>query len=221
MNVGSTYLQIVNKVLIRLREAEVADFSSPTGYTELVMDVVNQAKAEIEEAYEWHALRDTYTVSTEDGTVSYAMTGAGSRARVLGGYNSTRVWELSRATSRFFDDQYFNQSTVQTGSPTHFIENGFDASYDLKVDVWPKPTSVETLTFNLYVPQAALSATSDVPLIPVVPLIEGALAHLIAERGDDGGIAAQAQEMRYQRTLADAVAVEAGRHPDALVWVPV
>lgn len=225
MQIGKTYLQIVNAVLYRLREAAVADFSSPTGYTQLIMDLVNQIKVEIEDAYPWQALRDTYTITTADDTVSYAFSGAGSRAYILQdqqgrpkAWNSTQRWRMMQATEDFMDEQYNIVSPTVEGSPTHFVENGLDASYDLKIDVWPQPTGVETLTFNMYVPQDPLSATTDVPKIPVAPLIEGVLWRAIMERGDDGGDSAQAQYMIYQRMLSDAVAVEAHRLNEYLTW---
>jgi hypothetical protein len=58
-----TYLNLVNNVLRRMREEEVASVSSNT-YSKMVGDFVNDAKRTVEDSWDWSALRTTLTIST-------------------------------------------------------------------------------------------------------------------------------------------------------------
>ena len=64
---ATTYLQLVNDVLTRLRETTVANVSD-TDYSALIGKLVNDAKREVEDAWDWEALATTYTITTSNGT---------------------------------------------------------------------------------------------------------------------------------------------------------
>ena len=55
MAVGKTYLTLVNDVLSRLRESEVTSVSDNT-YSSLIGRFVNEAKREVEDAWNWNRL---------------------------------------------------------------------------------------------------------------------------------------------------------------------
>jgi hypothetical protein len=185
---GLTYLQITNRVLARLREAAVATVSE-TIYSTFITTLINQVKGEIEAAWYWQALRDTFSITTVTTVTSYAFTGAGSDASVLDGWNTTTPGLLERGTNDDFDSYYYGTTSIQTGSVTKYIPAGVDANYDLKIDVWPKPVTGsgagETLKFVVYKPQADLSNDADIPLVPQSVLIEEVIARALNERGDD------------------------------------
>jgi hypothetical protein len=162
---GLTYLQIINRVLGRLREGSVAANDS-TEYSTFIGTLVNQVKAEIEDAFHWNSMRDTYSVSAEVGTTSYVLTGAGMNAVILNGWNSTTSQELRKSTNADFDQKFFGVESVHTGPVEQYLAAGFDANLDLKFDVWPSPSAANTLKLNVYVPQADLSSDSTVPLVP-------------------------------------------------------
>ncbi len=65
----TTALQVVNKALVEMREAQVDNFSAD--YTVLVLQKVNQAKAEIENMRPWDCLRTVITFPTVSGTETY------------------------------------------------------------------------------------------------------------------------------------------------------
>jgi len=217
--VGSTYLQIVNFALRRLRRATMTDFSAPTDYQQYIMDLVNTVKKEVEDAWTWQALRDTYQVTTTVATASYAFTGAGANAVILSGRNATYNNRITRGTNEAFDDFYLSGVSQVSGAVEKYIPNGVDASYDLKIDVMPVPGSTtQILNFNLYVPQADLSATTDKPKAPAWLIVEGTLAYALQERADE---AADKQMARFMKQLADAVAYDANGMAEDMDWVPV
>jgi hypothetical protein len=217
---ATTYLQVVNKVLVRLREATVATVTE-TSYSTLVGSIVNKVKTEIEDAWQWHALRDTYDVTCVIGTSTYVLTGSGPDAVVIDAWNNTMQAQLQPASSLRMNQRFFGTTTPITGRVEQYVMGGLNASYDQSYDVWPVPTQTDLLKFNLYKPQAELSSGADVPLVPIVVLVEGAVTRAMAERGDDGGVATQQQEALYRDLLASAIARDAGRDESELIWVPV
>lgn len=220
---GQSYLQLVNTILARLREASVSTVTETT-YSTFISKLVNQVKHEIEQAYYWNALRDTYSVNTVDGTTSYTFTGAGPDATVLDGWNTTTPIKLKRGTNAQFNSWYFGvaSANIQTGPTTHFIPAGVSADYDLKIDVWPKPDStVYALYFNIYKPQADLSDAADVALVPQNLLIEEVIARAMVERGDDmAPKPAQGETFILKDLLSATIAREAGHDDYENDWVP-
>ena len=57
------YLELVNDVLVRLREDEVTAVTD-TPYSKLISKYVNDAKRIVEDSYEWAGLTETLTVTT-------------------------------------------------------------------------------------------------------------------------------------------------------------
>ena len=86
---AQTYLQIVNNVLTRLRETEVTSVSD-TPYSALIGVFVNDAKREVEDAYDWNALDTTITLATVAGQKAYSLTGIGARFKTQDVINDTQ-----------------------------------------------------------------------------------------------------------------------------------
>lgn len=217
---GLTFLQIINRVLKRLREDSVAA-NDTTTYSTMIGTLVNAVKSDIEDAFYWNALRDTYSVSAVPGTTGYGLTGAGAHAVIIDGWNTTVPLQLRKSTNADFNAKFFGVTTVQTGQVEQYLAAGVDANYDLKVDIWPSPSATNALKFNVYVPQADLAADATVPLVPQNLLIEETIARALAERGDEGA----AQPMPGEKfiradLLASAVSREAGYDDTEMDWVP-
>jgi len=209
-----TYLEIVNKVLVRLRENEVTSLTE-NSYSKLIADLVNVVKREIENAWNWDALRETLTLTTAADLFNYVLTGFGTTSRVLNVFNDTEDIHMYYRSSKWFDTQFRMVDTPSKDAPMYFNWNG-TSNGDLQVDVYPIPDGVYNLRFNIAKQQADLSAPTDVLLIDANLLIEGVVARAISERGDDGGF--MDQEARYKNMLADFIAIEAGRNPDEVTW---
>lgn len=212
-----TYLEIVNKVLVRLREDEVTSVNQTT-YSKLIGSLVNATKRDIENAWNWHCLRETLTVTTSSGLFNYVLTDFGTTSRVLHVYNDTDDVEMYYRSSKWFDHQFRMTDTPQNDSPMYYSWNG-TSSGDIQVDVYPIPDGTYNLRFNIVKQQDDLDASTDVPLIDQNLLIEGTLARAISERGEDGG--GQDQMMRFRNMLADYIAIEAGHVPDETTWYPL
>ena len=210
------YLDLVNDVLIRLREDEVTA-TTDTPYSKLIGKFVNDAKRMVEDSYQWNALSETLTVTTANDLFNYVMTGSGQRFKVIDVINSEDNFFLEYMPFSQMNNLFLNQ-TPQKGSPYYYNFNGVDANGDTQVDIFPIPDGVYNVFFNIFKPQASLSAGADVLKVPSEPVLKYAYAMAVAERGEDGGLAAQEATALADLSLADHIAIENGRYSDEYVW---
>lgn len=209
-----TYLECINRVLRRLRENEVTTVNE-TPYSKLIGDLVNVVKVEIEDAWDWSALRTTLSAPTTISLFNYVLVGAGTRLRVLDVINDTDNFIMQQRGTKWFDKQFL-LNNQQLGSPLYYNFNGVTSSGDTQVDFFPIPDGSYDVRLNVILPQAELTADTDIIQIPATLLVEGVLARAISERGDDGGYAEQ--EQRYRTMASDLIAVESSQRLDEMIW---
>ena len=212
-----TYLEIVNKILVRLRENEVTTVSQ-NSYSKLIGSLVNSVKHDIEDAYDWSALRTTITANTTAGIYSYVLTDADIRTKIIDVINDTINYHLSYQTTTWFDTAFLTTDPL-TALPNYWNLNGISADGFHQVDLYPIPDATYAIRFNVIRPQAELTLDSEHLLIPYQLVVEGVLARAISERGEDGGY--QEQEARFSRMLSDYIAIESGNRPDESIWYPI
>ena len=207
-----TLLELVNDVLIRLREPVVTTYNETT-YSTLIAKFVNDTKRQVEDAFGWNALGQTVTITTSSGTYQYGLTGAGQKFQVLDAINATSNIGLTNIT--FVDmNRKQNFSTIMTGIPSEYIFEGVDTSYNTKVTLYPRPDGVYNIIFALTVPQATLAADSTVILVPDVVVAQGAYARALVERGEDGGLSSSEAYTLFRSMLSDYIALESSRYPE-------
>jgi hypothetical protein len=211
-----TYLQLVNDVLIRLRENEVSSVSD-NAYSKLIGKFINDAKRQCEDAYNWNALSDTLSATTGADVFNYVLVGSGQRFRVIDVINDTNDYMLELQTTEQMNKLFLIQ-TAQKDQPRYYNFNGTNSDGDTQVDLYPIPNGVYNLRFNVIKPQVPLSANSDALLIPSEPVIFNALARAMGERGEDGGIASNEAFAMYRASLSDAIALESGRYLEEAEW---
>jgi hypothetical protein len=208
----TTYLQAVNDVLVRLREAEVSTVSE-TSYSALIGKFVNDAKRQVEDAYEWNVLGTTVTITTTSGTYSYSMTGAGQKFRVQDAINSTSKISLVNIPFTTMN-RYLNFGTPSNSIPLYYTFDGVDSNYDTTVTLFPIPDGVYSIPFSLIIPQAVLSSDSTVIGVPAELIVQSAYARALVERGEDGGLSSSEAYQLYKSMLSDYIATEATRYPE-------
>ena len=211
-----TYLNLVNNVLRRLREEEVASVQSNT-YSKMVGDFVNDAKRIVEDSWDWSALRTTLTITTTDDIFNYVLTGSQNRIKELNVINDTSNIIMEYRPAKYFDEQYLVEDPIK-GSPKFFTYNGVDSDGDTQIDVYPKPDGVYTLRFNCVLRGADLSADTDELLVPAMPVIHLAIALLARERGETGGTSAPEYFNIADKYLSDAIALDAQKHPEEVIF---
>lgn len=216
----ATALTVVNAVLGRLREAQVTDFTA--AYSALILQFVNEAKKETEDAWRWTMLRQSMTVNTVGGTQVYTMTGSGNR------------WQFQDKQKRMFNSTSknyvlpFSHDSIEEYKWTTTTTNSIPVFYaiygalngDSQFELYPTPDTVYALKIPIYIPQVDLVAVGDVLTVPDLPVVLGAWARAISERGEDQGFKTTDQYQLYLNQLADAIALDAARTESETQWLP-
>jgi hypothetical protein len=214
-----TYLELVNDVLVRLREPVVTTFNETT-YSTLIGKFVNDAKRQVEDAFSWNALGTTITVTTAASTSTYSLTGAGQKFQVMDVINTTSLLGLTNIS--FVDmNRKLNFAPVATETPTEYAFDGVDGSYDTQVKLYPIPNAVYTVKFMLTVPQPTLALDATVVKVPDVLVVQNAYARALVERGEDGGLSSSEAYNLYRAMLSDYIALEGTRYPENQEFVSI
>jgi len=210
------YLELVNDVLIRLREPEATSVSD-NAYVKLIAKYVNDSKRQVEDSYNWNALSETLSATTVADVFNYVLVGTGQRFRVIDVLNDTSNRVLRNAPTNWMNEMFLI-TTPMKGSPEYYNFNGTNTDGDTQVDLFPIPNGVYNIRFNVIRPQVPLALNSDTLLVPHEPVILGALARAQAERGEDGGVQTAETYVLYNQSLADAIALESGRYIEESAW---
>jgi hypothetical protein len=215
----ATYLDIVNNVLKRLREPVVSSVTD-NDYAQMISVFVNDAKREVEDAYDWNALTDTLTATTTTGVFNYILVGSQTRFRMIDVINDTSKLVLRYGATTWMDRQFLLTPTQQS-QPSYYNFNGVDENGDTQVDLYPVPDQTYNIRFNMIVPQPDLVLSSDRIYVPwhVVALL--AYSKAIAERGEDSGVQSSEAYQMYRLALADAVAIERNHYQEEMQWESV
>ena len=190
----ATTRQVMNKVLRGLRQYGILIDSGTEDITNddyllMILQFVNEAKEEIEEAgWPWQALRQTVTVTLAASTVQYDLEIAGQadvdtndRTRLL--YENVN---FSGTTEGFYasssaSPQVFNvtdtsneyrlrEVTQEQMERWHFVDDNetgqpvyfstWNDGDSIKMKVYPTPDQTYTIKMRLYIPQAELADTT-------------------------------------------------------------
>jgi hypothetical protein len=214
-----TYLQLINDVLVRLRETQVSS-SNETTYSTLIGRFVNDAKRQIEDAFSWNVLGQTVTITTTPGTYIYSLTGSGQKFQVMDALNTTA--NVGMQNISFVQmNRFQNLVPAISGIPEYYSFDGVDGNGDTKVVLYARPDGVYVLPFALTVPQAPLSADNTLVLVSDSLVVQNAYARALVERGEDGGLNSSEAYQLYRGMLADQIALEGTRYPENQEFVAI
>lgn len=215
-----TYLSLVNEVLVRLREPQVTTVNE-NSVSSLVGLFVNDAKRECADAYDWDAFNFAVTVTTvADQYEGYSVTGAGVRCKVMDVINTSRQYPLEPMDHATLDLMAYGTANPQKTTPFNYIFDGVDSNGDAKVNFWPIPDAAYNIRFSLNVPEENFSSDSDTTYLPKEPIVLGALARALVERGEDGGLTSSECYALAKKSLGDLIAIELSRSPENDSWQP-
>jgi hypothetical protein len=201
-----------------MREPEVTTVNENT-LSKLVGRLVNDAKRQVEDAYAWNALTDTLIIETTANTYGYVLTGSGTRFKVIDAQDNTNKSVINPLSTKLMSQYLLNNTSP--GNPMYYNFNGIHSTGDTKVDFYPVPNAGLTLYFNLYIPQAELTTDTATMLVPKEPVVLGAFARALVERGEDGGLNSSEAYGLYKSSLADAIAIESSRYVEEETWEAV
>jgi hypothetical protein len=208
------YLDLVNDVLTRLREPVVTTVTE-TAFSSLIGKFINDTKRQVSDAYDWDAFNTPITVNTIANTTGpYSITGAGVRYKTMDVINITSFYEMSPLSHANYDSFYYTTPTPTKGLPMYYSIKGVDTNGDIKVNFWPVPDAVYSIRFSLIVPEADFTTDSSTTLLAKEPIILGAYARALIERGEDGGLNSSEAFAMYKSCMSDLIALELARSPE-------
>jgi hypothetical protein len=213
---ATTYLSLMNNVLRRLREDEVSEVTQTT-YSRMVGDYINDAKTLVQDAHDWSTLRKTVVVPTVEDITEYSLTGAGERVKLYSAINDTSNFFMHYETPNWFSNAYYISGEV-SGTPDSYTFSGVDENDDTKVRVFPKPSGVFSLRFDVCSREPNLTADADATVLPSMPIIHQAVALLARERGETGGTTTQDYFIIADKYLSDAIAQDAYKNPEEFIY---
>ena len=211
-----TYLQIVNNVLKRLRERTVSSVEENT-YSSLIGILVNDAKREVEDAWDWSALRATLSATTSSGIFNYELNGSGNRATILNVINDSSDIIMGYKTAAWMDKAFLTTDPSRA-EPSFYSFNGISADGDTQVDLYPIPDGAYDLRFNCILRTADFAEDAETTNVPAQAIMLLAYAKAVEERGEDGGVNTVSAYSAAMRALSDAISFDGAKHPEELIW---
>jgi len=218
-----TFRGLINEVLIRLREdtissnwsGDINDSSTVTDYQKVIGSLVNDSKRSIEGYHDWLVLRETADITTVASTKNYSLS-SGQEFKVVDAINNTTGTQLVQVSKAYLNS--IRYPTDPTGEPLYYGFNGVDASNNLKVDLSPVPTTAHTISFDIVKYQDELTEADTVIKIPDKPVVLGAWARAISERGEDGGTQSSIAAQEANESLKQAIMLDSGNTQYETDW---
>lgn len=215
-----TLLELTNKVLIKMREAQVTTINDNT-YSALCAQFVNEARREVEDAWNWLTLRKTVSINCVPDASQYILTGVGNtRFKILQVFDDTNDVVLTNLNSKSMTRKFL-VGTLESGKPVYFGLNGFSAAGDPIVDIFPPPDDAYIIRFNLVIPQNDVEAGPTEIKVPGHLVYLGAYVKALAERGEEGNMAYEVALSAYMGALGSAVSQESALMPDESDFVAI
>ena len=218
-----TYRELVNEVLIRLREdtipldwsGNINDSTTVSDYQKVIGSMVNDAKRSVENYHDWLILRETVNISTVSGTKNYSLS-SGQEFKVVDAINNTTGTQLVQVSRAYLNRTKY--PTDPSGEPHYYGFNGADSSNNLKIDLSPIPDASETISFDIIKAQDELKTSTTVMKVPAKPVVLGAWARAIAERGEDGGTQSSIAAEESNQALKQAIMLDSGNTQFESEW---
>lgn len=227
-----TLLQIVNRVLRRLREDQVTDLSAE--YSLLVTEHVADAHREVLEAHDWSSMDGTVVVKLTAGTTDYALYSGSSQIEATYAQPNSKS-EIRYADSAPIAHLYAQLADVATGTFLYRLDQELPGNANVdrneRASYVARPTSFSIeehptqdglllrlpyppdanywLSIRMHIPEAEVvpgtdSASRDLRA-PSAPIIAGAVYYALNERGEELGESGAIAERRYRDALSAAI----------------
>jgi hypothetical protein len=228
-----TQLQIVNRVLQRLREPQVTSVSA-NEYTQMLAGFLNDTMFTMCEGHDWTTFRTEVTFSsvadqtsyqlnildTDGGAVTSGTPTNDESLLIYDAGNQPMVFDITAGATPFrlmqYDEDYRLGLHREGGVPKAATPHAFSAVMDYTGDIrvgwkfslYPTPTAVRNYTATFWIPQQELSTNGDddstIIHLPPQPLFLGTLFLALNERGEEIGEPGNVAERRWLNALGAA-----------------
>lgn len=229
-----TFLDLLNKVLRRLREDTVNTMDG-TEYSRLVSEFIAEIHQECVEVHDWTSMRHTINLAVANGTRTYNL-----GKTIANGGNVPNTERVTTTDSLLVYDQYnqpmaflFDSDSDTQGNrmipisqtnmerlyqsnraltntePNYFSYRLHPSNDGLELTLWPIPATTRTARLTFWTPEEepTTEGTDDntALLVPWKPVYLGTLMLALNERGEEMGEPGNIAERRYYNSLARAI----------------
>ena len=210
-----TYLQLVNAVLDRLREPQVATVrTTDDPVVNVVKHFINDAKRHVEAAHGWNATRNLWAFGTEENVAGYVLSETANGCRI----SEVMIdgWPIDQ-----WDLRALLAGERKTGKPYRYAWEGTDDTGNIMIRFDPIPEKMFPVRAVGHRNLPDLSTDTDNLRLPDQPVIYYALALAARERGEVGGQTAGELFNMAQQYISDAIALDATLSPTEMTWAVV
>ena len=154
-----TFLELTNRVLRRINQAEITDTATVSGgsHAHIITNFINEAQNELFTESNWYSLYTTRTFVTVASTAEYALaTDFGRSISMIDETNGRMIFEDG---TRNIDEA--DPDSDATGNPTHFALQGSNYRF------YPIPAGVYTIRERYWAQPTVLSASGDTSDLPI------------------------------------------------------
>lgn len=210
-----TYLNLVNNVLMRLREPNISSVSeNKDPVVNVVKMLVNDAKRYVESTHQWNATRYIWRFGTEKLKAAYTLDSTKDGARIATvqvDYKNVDQWDLRAIIN----------GGPEFGKPYRYAWEGTDDEGNIMLRFDPIPEDVYSVEVLGWRNLPDLQYDSDFIRIPAQPVLYYALALSARERGEVGGQTAQELFGMADKYISDSIALDASLSPTEFIWEAV
>jgi hypothetical protein len=230
-----TVIQIVNKVLRRLRESQITSLSE-TEYASMVTDFLVDTHKDLLD-YDWSSMEHTVEVPIDpnqrilDLSRLEANSGdilAGSAlpttesiplwAKWFTTSTDTQGFELSIITNEEIDQDYYLDTGIRSQNLESVAFRGHPSRDGIEATLYPIPNVARHMRVRFWTPEAEIDVTTDTNrtvLVPWRPLYLGTLYLALNERGEEIGEPGGLAEKRFYKAVETAKEADQNRKNNA------
>jgi hypothetical protein len=228
-----TVIELVNKVLKRLREGTVVTVNE-TEYSALIGEFISDVHSECVEAHDWSSMNHFIDVDIVPGQREYNLGElVGNGGNVPNDQRPTNNDSLlifdknNRPMAFLFDDEddamgeqiiacsmndldylYQSDRALDNSEPYHMSLSLAPENEGWMLYVWPLPQEARLIRVKFWTPPLILGDGEDdntEVLLPWRPVYLGALRLALNERGEEIGEPGNMAEQRYYKALSSAI----------------
>lgn len=208
-----TFIDVVNQVLIRLRDNKVSSFSNDV-YLQTILAHVNDAKYFVESSWDWNVLRKVDDIAFVTNTADLVGSNrAGYRLYNVRTSKGTRLNQITKGEALDYG------SEMPTGIPNCYYQAGVNNdTHNQLLGVVPIPKTPEVLSVEASYPDAPLVVETDWLSVPSLPVILYATTFASRERGETGGTSTAEWSGFSKQALSDAIGHDTAWNNQQFIW---
>lgn len=234
------YKEMVNEVLVRMREDEVTSVTDPDNdpQQKIICKFVNDSMNRVARSHTWNAFRKVWVVDLAHGVNKYILSSGAENSAIYSvtDVNKRALQEVSARRWAQYKSTYGSPSYYHVGS----VEN-----HELAITLFPTPDSshgdggnseeytvaqfglmtfndpTKTLIVTGFAQPHNLVNDDDLITIPTDPIIQYALAYGHSERGEAGGQSVMELFGIAKSSLSDAISWDVNNSTSEYLWSAV